>query len=192
MMARNGFTLIEMLAAVTVFLVGFLSVFTLFIGGVRFRQAAETTTRTGIAINNLTANLRILTVDPAVARAEPEDFLGDGDPRTAPPPPGLGPTVGQQFVAVPGMPGMMYRISAANYLVQEPTLRPIDPARGGTLAGGSLLLTLHIAAVPAEAPDGYLPESLVLRYLGARGSETAADLVDRGVITQQQLILYRP
>src|SRR5277367_4098546 len=57
-MMRRGFTLVEMLVATIVFLVGFVAVFGLFLGGMRFRKLAEDTTRSSLAASCLIDEIR--------------------------------------------------------------------------------------------------------------------------------------
>jgi prepilin-type N-terminal cleavage/methylation domain-containing protein len=55
---RRGFTLVEMLVATIVFLVGFVAVFGLFLGGMRFRKLAEDTTTSSLAASCLIDEIR--------------------------------------------------------------------------------------------------------------------------------------
>jgi prepilin-type N-terminal cleavage/methylation domain-containing protein len=57
-MMRRGFTLVEMLVATIVFLVGFVAVFGLFLGGMRFRKLADDTTRSALAASCLIDEIR--------------------------------------------------------------------------------------------------------------------------------------
>ncbi len=57
-MMRRGFTLVEMLVATIVFLVGFVAVFGLFLGGMRMRKLAEDTTRASLAASCLIDEIR--------------------------------------------------------------------------------------------------------------------------------------
>ena len=58
-MVRRGFTLTELLVATIVFLVGFVSVFALFLGGMRMRKLSEDTTRASLAASCLIDEIRI-------------------------------------------------------------------------------------------------------------------------------------
>ena len=58
-MNRRGFTLVEMLVATIVFLIGFVAVFGLFLGGMRFRKLSEDTTRASLAASCLVDEIRI-------------------------------------------------------------------------------------------------------------------------------------
>ena len=58
-MSRRGFTLTELLVATIVFLVGFVSVFALFLGGMKMRKLAEDTTRSSLAASCLIDEIRI-------------------------------------------------------------------------------------------------------------------------------------
>ena len=58
-MSRRGFTLTELLVATIVFMIGFVSVFALFLGGMRMRKLAEDTTRSSLAASCLIDEIRI-------------------------------------------------------------------------------------------------------------------------------------
>jgi prepilin-type N-terminal cleavage/methylation domain-containing protein len=80
--ARHGFTLVELLVATAVFVIGFAAVFTLFLSGVRFRKLADDTTLTATLASSLltevyldSGTLHGVNVSDA---AMPIDYDGDG------------------------------------------------------------------------------------------------------------------
>src|SRR5271155_5794116 len=80
---RRGFTLVEMLVATIVFLVGFVAVFGLFLGGMRFRKLAEDTTRASPASSCLIDEIRakaggIPTGAAASNPLPPSAYVGTG------------------------------------------------------------------------------------------------------------------
>jgi prepilin-type N-terminal cleavage/methylation domain-containing protein len=83
-MSRRGFTLVEMLVATIVFLVGFVAVFGLFLGGLRFRKLAEDTTRASLAASCLVDEIRSSaggsgTASPSTsAPLAPSAYIGTG------------------------------------------------------------------------------------------------------------------
>lgn len=81
-MSRRGFTLTELLVATIVFLVGFVSVFALFLGGMRMRKLSEDTTRASLAASCLIDEIRIDAggggaIGGGVPMA-PKAYVGDG------------------------------------------------------------------------------------------------------------------
>ena len=76
-MSRRGFTLTELLVATIVFMVGFVSVFALFLGGMRMRKLAEDTTRSSLAASCLIDEIRIDAGGSGIAMS-PKEYEGDG------------------------------------------------------------------------------------------------------------------
>jgi prepilin-type N-terminal cleavage/methylation domain-containing protein len=78
-MTRRGFTLVEMLVATIVFLVGFVAVFGLFLGAMRMRKLAEDTTRASLAASCIVDEIRANAGGGNTATPEaPEKYVGDG------------------------------------------------------------------------------------------------------------------
>ena len=78
-MTRGGFTLVEMLVATTVFVIGFTACFGLFLVGSRHRAKAEDELRLGLATASLLEAFR--THRPAAGSSRlPSAWLGDGFP----------------------------------------------------------------------------------------------------------------
>jgi prepilin-type N-terminal cleavage/methylation domain-containing protein len=76
-MSRRGFTLTELLVATIVFMVGFVSVFALFLGGMRMRKMAEDTTRSSLAASCLIDEIRIDAGGSGIPMP-PKAYIGDG------------------------------------------------------------------------------------------------------------------
>ena len=76
-MSRRGFTLTELLVATIVFMIGFVSVFALFLGGMRMRKLAEDTTRSSLAASCLIDEIRIDAGGSGIAMP-PIEYEGDG------------------------------------------------------------------------------------------------------------------
>lgn len=76
-MLRRGFTLTELLVATIVFLVGFVSVFALFLGGMRMRKMSEDTTRASLAASCLIDEIRI-DAGEGGSPFPPKAYVGDG------------------------------------------------------------------------------------------------------------------
>ena len=78
-MSRRGFTLTELLVATIVFMIGFVSVFALFLGGMRMRKLAEDTTRSSLAASCLIDEIRIDAGGGGSGIARPPNqYEGDG------------------------------------------------------------------------------------------------------------------
>lgn len=81
-MSRRGFTLTELLVATIVFLIGFVSVFALFLGGMRMRKLAEDTTRSSLAASCLIDEIRIDAGEGGIPMP-PKAYVGDGFARSS-------------------------------------------------------------------------------------------------------------
>jgi len=164
---RRGFTLLEMLIATVIFLIGFVAVYGLFLAGVKFRRDAENTTRGAIAASSVLAEIRLHATRDDTLPA-PTEYEGDGIAAD-------GPEAGV-FLAHPDQPGLFYRVDGPTDLQGDP---------GGT---GSAI-RFAIQTVYLGSPRGRLDEDEVARYLG--GSGTVADYVQRGVIQELPAVIYR-
>jgi prepilin-type N-terminal cleavage/methylation domain-containing protein len=81
-MRQRGFTLTELLVATIVFLVGFVSVFGLFLGGMRMRKLAEDTTRASLTASCIIEEIRIdaggVGGSGLSSPYSPREYVGDG------------------------------------------------------------------------------------------------------------------
>lgn len=75
---RRGFTLIEMLVATGIFVIGCVAVFSLFIAAMRFRQQADATIRLSVASTSLLERIRLAAGTEPNRPAPPADYIGDG------------------------------------------------------------------------------------------------------------------
>ncbi len=111
--ARGGFTLLELLVATGVFIIGFTAAYGLFLSGMRYRHLAETTTRGALAASSLIHELRLdsgNTSQPGTP-ATPEKYLGDGDPNDGPEAETPQITVNDdELFPYPPMPGCWFRV----------------------------------------------------------------------------------
>ena len=157
-MVRRGFTLVELLVATGVFVIGFAAVFSLFLSGMRFRKLADDTTMTATLASSLLTEI----------------YLDSGRIPTAPsppPPPGAGPAAPDEYdgdgfghdVAVTtwdatplysyaGVPGTSYRIAGP-----PPSTAPTGTVKGTgkccDLTGGNdAMATAIVADVVALCP----------------------------------------
>jgi prepilin-type N-terminal cleavage/methylation domain-containing protein len=117
-MMRRGFTLVEMLVATIVFLVGFVAVFGLFLGGMRFRKLAEDTTRASLAASCLIDEIRAKaggiptgsTASSAPAPLPPLDYVGTGFANGAGGGAAGGAPISTFLYPYPPIPGTWYRV----------------------------------------------------------------------------------
>ncbi len=74
---RHAFTLVEMLVATMVFVIGFVAIYSLFLAGINYRHESDRLTRTALVGTSLISNFRLQMQDQW---NEVDDFIGDGDP----------------------------------------------------------------------------------------------------------------
>jgi len=115
---RDGFTLVEMLVATGVFVLGFVAVYSLFLSGMRFRKLADDTARTATLASTLLTEM-YLDSDGAPAAnagpATPTDYNGSGNPTV----PETATATGQDtpLYSYSGIPGTVYRFSSTTDLL---------------------------------------------------------------------------
>ena len=110
-MRQRGFTLLEMLVAMTVFLLAFTSLYGLFLVGSRHRVKAEGITRTSLAASSLIAEFRLTMGSQAKNDGTPftpAAYNGDGFPVDV----GSDPDrdSDELFSPYPDQPGIWYRV----------------------------------------------------------------------------------
>jgi|GEM_PF-2870091 prepilin-type N-terminal cleavage/methylation domain-containing protein len=114
-MNRRGFTLVEMLVATIVFLIGFVAVFGLFLGGMRFRKLSEDTTRASLAASCLVDEIRISAggsgqASPSTsAPLAPSVYIGTGFSSSGSSG-GASEALTTQLFPYPAVPGTWYRV----------------------------------------------------------------------------------
>jgi len=194
-MSRRGFTLTELLVATIVFLVGFVSVFALFLGGMRMRKLAEDTTRSSLAASCLIDEIRIDAGGgggggAAAGPKPPWEYEGDGfAPFTAgssdseegtqtDPAPGARPPADNPLFPYKPIPGTWYRVMKCTDLEDN------------TTNAQTTVLKLDLLVVPFGSSDNRLLFSELDRRLAlldaterrtANVDQIAARLVQRGL-----------
>ena len=116
-MPRSGFTLVELLVATGVFMIGFAAAFGLFLAAIRYRTLADDTTRLSLAASSIVEEMAIgnaPTVPPVSKK--PSDYLGSGD---LPSIVNAGTTF--NFYAYPGVPGTWYTVESCTDVVGDAT-----------------------------------------------------------------------
>ena len=181
---RQAFTLLELLVATGVFIIGFTAAYGLFLSGMRYRHLAETTTRGALAASSLIHELRLdsgNTSHPGQP-AEPLDYLGNGDPNDGP------ETVSangitdyeDELFPYPPMPGCWFRVLGCFDL----------SGRDDNDKTTTLHLTLLVVPFPTAATslsfedlrrrmrfDSTLPTDKFIDHLAARSLAMRQDLV---------------
>ena len=113
---RSGFTLVELLVATGVFMIGFAAAFGLFLAAIRYRTLAEDTTRLSLAASSIVEEMAIGNgAAPAVppVSKKPSAYLGSGDlPSIV--------NAGLSFYAYPGVPGTWYTVESCTDVVGDP------------------------------------------------------------------------
>jgi prepilin-type N-terminal cleavage/methylation domain-containing protein len=183
-MSRRGFTLTELLVATIVFLVGFVSVFALFLGGMRMRKLSEDTTRASLAASCLIDEIRIdAGGNGGGIPMQPKAYVGDGFAKTSEPDGDVG---GASALETPlfgyrPVPGTWYRVMKCTDLED-------NAANAQTT-----VLKLDLLVVPFGSADAVLTFSDIDRQLGllkdmtdvqrraATAEDAAARLVQRGL-----------
>lgn len=111
-----AFTLVEMLVATMIFIVGFVAVYSLFLTGINYRHESDRITSTALAATSLISTWR-LTMQDQWSGYAPEDFVGDGDPtngaETASP--------NEDFFPYPDDHGIWYRVQTATDAANDAT-----------------------------------------------------------------------
>jgi prepilin-type N-terminal cleavage/methylation domain-containing protein len=102
---QSGFTLIEMLIATGIFLVGFVSVYSMFLAGSAAGKRSDALTQTTLATTSLIETLRLRAGSEPGGPYAPSAYNGDGDPTTD-------DTEGH-FVPFPDQPQIWYRFAYA-------------------------------------------------------------------------------
>ena len=115
---RSGFTLVELLVATGVFMIGFAAAFGLFLAAIRYRTLAEDTTRLSLAASSIVEEMAIgkgVTLTAPNAPNAPNAYLGAGDL------PSITNTANDplKFYAYPGVPGTWYTVESCTDVVGD-------------------------------------------------------------------------
>jgi prepilin-type N-terminal cleavage/methylation domain-containing protein len=205
--SRSGFTLIEMLVATIVFLVGFVATFGLFLTGMRYRQIAEDTTKAALTSTSIISEIRLDAGRPPVdatgpaAPEPPHRYIGSGfadipdpyatplsvsTPRTTP--------LDAPLYAYDLIPGMWYRVLDCTDLVSANGDDPMTPTLNMTVlvvpyATGATTLTMqtlfthlltHVEQQQLSASSG-----------GVTSEQVAAALVNHGIAFIYRTVIVR-
>lgn len=171
---RRGFTLIEMLVASGVFLVGFVSIYALFLRGAHDRARGEAITRTSLALASLSVELRLAIADENTVAA-PSAHVGDGLA-------GNGTESGGELYRVDGVPGVWYRVTAAT-----------DLTGGDNPAAEALALRLVAIYDSTPVADLTLSDFRQRARIdtGLDEAQAIQELVTRGLAEQQVTVITR-
>ena len=105
---QSAFTLVEMLVATMVFVIGFVAVYSLFIAGMNYRHEADRLTKTALAASSLISTWRLEMQDQWDTI---DQFVGDGNPAYGP--------ENNDFFPYSDDPGIWYRIEKASNAAGE-------------------------------------------------------------------------
>lgn len=115
---RSGFTLVELLVATGVFMIGFAAAFGLFLAAVRYRTLADDTTRLSLAASSIVEEMAIGNgappATPPVPKS-PDKYLGSGDL------PSFSGADALIFYAYPGVPGTWFMVESCTDVVGDST-----------------------------------------------------------------------
>jgi prepilin-type N-terminal cleavage/methylation domain-containing protein len=202
---RRGFTLLELLVAVGVFIVGFVSAYALFLTAVRNRAQAEAITRTSLAATSLLAEMRLVA-----GREEAVKNPGGGGAGAAPVPPreygGDGFAYNGQeltadgFVRYPDQAGIWYLVirgvSADGKTV---SLEPTDLAGSTTntlTVGIKLALVIMHCPVEGALKDGryrlnWATLAQRFRLSSTDPAKALLELRDRRLVHVYEAVIHR-
>lgn len=183
-MFRRGFTLLEMLVASMVFIVGFVSVFSLFLAGMKFRQQGDLDTRAAIAVRNLVEEIQIDAGCEASGPFAVDAYKGSG---FAEPVKGTPAPSDDEFFPCPGMTGLFYRVLES---------KDCSGNAPGASTDTSLATVLHLRIlIVAFATNPPLKVSDLLRRLKVQSATmdtpTIQELVRRGIATDNHVAIVR-
>jgi prepilin-type N-terminal cleavage/methylation domain-containing protein len=180
---RHGFTLIEMLVATGVFVIGFVAVFGLFLAGVRFRKLSDDTVRCSLAASSLVNEIRIDAGKEGGVAHAPADYVGDGFALVAEPWTG---NMSDQLFPYPGQPGIWYRVIACDEVAGTVTANPEL-----TTALRMKLLVLTWASAESGNILTFQIINDRLRLNLANADEVCKQLVERAIAIQCQAVITR-
>jgi len=147
---RDGFTLVEMLVATGVFVLGFVAVYSLFLSGMRFRKLADDTARTATLASTLLTEMYLDSDGAPAANAGPAlpaDYNGSGNP-TLPESTAVS-GLSTPLYSYSGIPGTVYRFSGTTDLLgSPPSAETPDPSSLTT----ALVTQVFIACPGAVTP----------------------------------------
>ena len=192
-MRRRGFTLIEMLVATTVFAIGFVGVFGLFLAGMRFRKQSEDLTRCSLAASSLVSEIAIDAGREATGPSEPQKYVGDGFVGVSYPPstPSFpsADSGAEYLVPYRAQPGVFYRVEQCTDLL-------------GTNLADTTVIRIRLLVVPWATVDPTVSLVEIARRLQMRKvvapqalltepGAIASELVKRGLAMRLDAVITR-
>ncbi len=192
--SRSGFTLVELLVATGVFMIGFAAAFGLFLAAMKYRTMADDTTKLSLAASSIIEELAIgngTSLAGFPAPKPPTAYLGAGDlPVTNS---GVDPLT---LYAYPGVPGTWYTFESCTDVLGDsgnamtPTLHVNLLVLVFTAADPSLALDLaevnrrvRVVAPPSAGYRGTLDAAEAVRVLDG--------LVKRGMAMRVSAVVLR-
>ncbi len=174
---RRGFTLVELLVATGLFVMGFSVCLGLFLAGMRQRTAAESHLNLGFAASSLVEEIGMdgTGVLPASSR-KPKDYVGWGGLTLTPAP---APDDGKRLYQVPRHPGVWFRVDACEAaFIRSDTPASFDPKEDEEALGLRTTIFLLSWSAPTatltyqELYDRVRPTDVPV---GSNGSKTTFD-----------------
>ncbi len=181
---RRGITLIEMLVATGVFMLGFVGALSLFTAGVSYRKQSDDLTRTSLALTSLIEEIRIDAGREVGGPFPPLDYIGNGFAADGP------EDEDGTLFAYRMQPNIWYRVEACTDLS--------NPPRTDNATTTAIKLTLLI--VPFATSDTELTLVELGRQLQLRDTynvllttpvDIANRLVDRGIALRHEVVMVR-
>ncbi|MBA2479453.1 MAG: prepilin-type N-terminal cleavage/methylation domain-containing protein [Planctomycetes bacterium] len=201
MRMRSGFTLVELLVASAVFVIGFVAVFALFLSGMRFRKLSDDTTMTAALATSMMGEIFIDSGSQGGTDgpAFPSDYIGDGVAKAATAAGAVGGEIPNkmqtQLFPYQSIPGAYYRVDACT----DPLLVTDDP-----IGADNPFATAVYAEIVAICPGGtvstyddYNRRVRVFSPSDARITAADADqqigdeLVNRGIAMKYRAVIVR-
>lgn len=171
---RRGFTIVELLIATFIFLIGFVSVYGLFLRAVQFRREGENMVRCSLAASSIVATMRLkIRADTLFS---PNNYAGSGSLVSSDET--NNGTSKEFFYVYLDQPGMFYRISEADSLTDKTNVAKF---------------TVQTVFLGSPAPKGFFSKTEVLQRLGVTSptdeDQKIRELVTSGAITERIAII---
>jgi prepilin-type N-terminal cleavage/methylation domain-containing protein len=178
-----GFTLVEMLVATAIFVVGFMGVFALFLSGIRFRKLSEDITRTALASSSLITEIRIDAGREGGGAKAPQDYQGDGMALDA-----TDALSTDDLYPYSQQPGIWYRVMSC-------TDMHADPANAATTGLKMKLVVLSFPTADATLTFTEIQRRMRLKKVDNTApvgpDEIAYELARRGIAMATEAVIVR-
>lgn len=173
MASRRAFTLVEMLVATSIFLIGFTAVYSLFLRGVRDRAVAEGVAMANLAAASICAELRLRfaaeNADATGGFPGANTYLGHGGMS------GGASGSGEQFYRYRDQAGIWYRVEDCATLVSDPS---------------TLRMVLLVVYLPVPEITDTLAADRLAKLLG-QADYDKSELINRGLMQRYELVVNR-